>query len=390
VQLQDMFFFILAGVGASFVNNIPYHRQVTDYACGDGSSEMVLHHYGSDIDQRAIIDVLRTSSQEGTLSDDIVRGARFSQFSGAPTTAPFPFPKEAPQAGWNEKRHYGYGGFLHRDTSCWYSELKDIVESGYPIILLMHYSDPSQQDGHFRVAFGYDEEEQAFMLLDPWDRTNSDASAFPQRYSRPHPLRKHLPRGQHIRSRKPRQSKLHLSYGDGDLQPRVVYYSTEELCALWDYPEINGNFTNQPYFGAFIAPWQVSLTYVENVDRSMTIHANVSYLCPTPFFPTTENTSIATNSTILLTLPSNMKLMHNHASLLVELGDMKPTDTVSVSWVVSVEDSLTKSDERSTIAVQAYGLIQASVPDSWLNASTLYAAGYSYQDVIGGAASILF
>jgi len=364
---------------------MPYHRQVTDYACGDGSSEMVHHHYGTDVDQRSIIDVLRTSSEVGTLSDDIVRGARFSQFSSAPTTRPFPFPAEAPQAGWNKKRYFGYGGFLHRDNGCWSDELKAILASGYPVILLMHYSDPSQQDGHFRVAFGYDEEDEMFLLLDPWDRNNNDDS-LPLRYSKPHPVTKSVwPSGKHIRpyvlSKLPIQS---------DIQPRVVSYSTEQLCALWNYSELNGNMTNLPYYGAFVAPWQVTLTYVENVDRSMTISANVTYLCPEPFCPTTDNTSTATNSSIMLSLPPNMKLINDKASLLIELGDVMPQDSLSVSWVVSVQDSLSKSEEQSSISVHAYGLIRSSVPDMWLDTHTLYAAGYQYQDIIGGTATVLY
>jgi len=365
------------------VPNIPYHRQVTDYACGDGSSEMVLNYYGTDVDQRAIIDVLRTSADVGTLSDDIVRGARFSQFSSAPTTRTFPFPKEAPQAGWNKKRYYGYGGFLHRDTECWTDELKDVLAGGHPVILLMHYSDPSQQDGHFRVAFGYEETAGTFMLLDPWDRNNSDDS-LPLGYRTPHPITK--PSGQRI---KPRAHPLSTSAFD-DVQPRVVTYSTEELCALWDYSELNGNATNLPFYGAFVAPWQVVLTYTENCDRSMTITANVTYLCPTPFCPTSDNTSTALNSTILLTLPSHMKLVDQKASLLIELGEVAPEDSLSVSWVVSVEDPLEKSDERSSISVHAYGLISSSVPDMWLDTHTLYAAGYQYQDVIGGTATVLY
>ncbi len=49
------------------VHNVPYHRQVTEYSCGDASMQMLLHWSGADIDQRAIIDVMRTSPYEGTL-----------------------------------------------------------------------------------------------------------------------------------------------------------------------------------------------------------------------------------------------------------------------------------------------------------------------------------
>lgn len=77
------------------VASVPFHRQVTEYACGkqalpaaaavavalfvndsvsdqlcfagDSSFEMVMNYFGGDLDQRAIIDVMRTSSEEGPL-----------------------------------------------------------------------------------------------------------------------------------------------------------------------------------------------------------------------------------------------------------------------------------------------------------------------------------
>ena len=60
---------IAVGATASAVvqiPNVPYHRQFTVFACGDASLEMLLHHWASpDVDQRAIIDVLRTTEEEG-------------------------------------------------------------------------------------------------------------------------------------------------------------------------------------------------------------------------------------------------------------------------------------------------------------------------------------
>ncbi len=53
---------------SSRVANVPYHRQLNDYACACGSVEMLLHALGPDVDQRAIINVMRTSPYVGTLS----------------------------------------------------------------------------------------------------------------------------------------------------------------------------------------------------------------------------------------------------------------------------------------------------------------------------------
>jgi hypothetical protein len=58
---------LLAPIAAAvMIANVPYHRQITDYACGDASTEMVLHYWASpDVDQRAIIDVMRTMPDGG-------------------------------------------------------------------------------------------------------------------------------------------------------------------------------------------------------------------------------------------------------------------------------------------------------------------------------------
>ncbi len=59
-QRLQLFYFCVCWTGLNAVSaqqphitarNVPYHRQFTDYACGDASVEMMLHHYGSDVDQ---------------------------------------------------------------------------------------------------------------------------------------------------------------------------------------------------------------------------------------------------------------------------------------------------------------------------------------------------
>jgi hypothetical protein len=53
--------------------------------------EMTLHYFGTpDVDQRAIIDVLRTTEEEGTLTYDIVRGGHFSNLSASPVSTNYP------------------------------------------------------------------------------------------------------------------------------------------------------------------------------------------------------------------------------------------------------------------------------------------------------------
>ena len=65
--LAALFASFLALSLAGAVKNVPYHRQITEFSCGDATVEMLLHWSGMDVDQRAIMDVMRTSPNEGTL-----------------------------------------------------------------------------------------------------------------------------------------------------------------------------------------------------------------------------------------------------------------------------------------------------------------------------------
>lgn len=77
VEMKALFLSLFAFAAAGVIPNVPYHRQITDYACGDASSEMVLHYWLSpDVDQRAIIDVLRTTTEDGPCA----RLYRFASF----------------------------------------------------------------------------------------------------------------------------------------------------------------------------------------------------------------------------------------------------------------------------------------------------------------------
>ena len=49
---------------AYLIPNVPYHRQLTDFTCGDASLEMVLNYYGPDVSQFSIVDAARTTSDE--------------------------------------------------------------------------------------------------------------------------------------------------------------------------------------------------------------------------------------------------------------------------------------------------------------------------------------
>jgi Peptidase_C39 like family len=149
---------LLAPIAAAvIIPNVPYHRQITDYACGDASTEMVLHYWASpDVDQRAIIDVMRTMPEgglcwvlvstcphhfdfllTGTLSYDIVRAGHFSAMSKSVVAGQYP--DQTPVQGWSPYRKLGMAAYARRGGECWLDDLKTLIDGGIPVIVLQYY-----------------------------------------------------------------------------------------------------------------------------------------------------------------------------------------------------------------------------------------------------------
>jgi len=51
-------------------------RQVTEYSCGACALQAVTSYWGKNVDERELMKVLRTTSEEGTYPENIVRGAQ--------------------------------------------------------------------------------------------------------------------------------------------------------------------------------------------------------------------------------------------------------------------------------------------------------------------------
>jgi uncharacterized protein YvpB len=45
--------------------DVPYFRQVTDFSCGDASLQMLLSYWGVNVSQYSLMDVMRTTIEEG-------------------------------------------------------------------------------------------------------------------------------------------------------------------------------------------------------------------------------------------------------------------------------------------------------------------------------------
>ncbi|ELR23873.1 uncharacterized protein ACA1_074400 [Acanthamoeba castellanii str. Neff] len=325
------------------IKNVPYHRQLTEYSCGAASFGMAMGHAtGEELDQRAIMDVLRTSEALGTFSGDMVRGGQFSHMSGAQGRQ---FPEQAPTRGWDCKRwpdQLGLGAFGHRRMTCWLDELKAAIAQDIPAIILMELGDVPF-DGHYRVLVGYDDRSRRVTLLDPWDR---------------------------------------------DGVPREVEYSYEVFCGLWAYVERLANATYPPNFAAIVAPWRIQIEQHKEGNNLATMVASITYTCPEPFCPVTAGEKavaafVATNVTARITLPPNLPL--SKGSLTLDLGTLQPGSTVQAKWQVT----RIPFAKTGPVVVDAWGLISGSLPAvPKLNSSTSHYPAYTYVDAIGGSGTL--
>jgi predicted double-glycine peptidase len=77
-KLREIFlnFFVVVVVVNSSLNSVggrektrildvPYFRQVTDFSCGDASLQMLLSYWGVNVSQYSLMDVMRSTIEEG-------------------------------------------------------------------------------------------------------------------------------------------------------------------------------------------------------------------------------------------------------------------------------------------------------------------------------------
>lgn len=304
------------------IADVPSHDQINGLSCGPAALEMLYDFWGEDIDQMAIIDVVRTSSI-GTYTWDMVRAGYFSHVSRAQGRF---FPKHAPRAGYPE-RPLGYVSFDHASESLWWTDLKRLIAQDIPVVLLMKYA-PDDDTGHYRVMVGYDEEKELVYFMDPWGRD----------------LNK-------------------IKNPDG-----TITWSMTDFEDAWNY---TGYGTEQPYWGAIMMPWKVTIhTTGETTAGSMLeVTAEIAYPCQQPF----DCAAYSAFHTIAeIDLPPTMSLREDASS--IDLGSLQAGESVSVTWRVK----LNEEGSGSFIRVKATGLVSGNVPEvNWMgnNVETKKEAG---------------
>ncbi|MDP9351115.1 MAG: C39 family peptidase [Chloroflexota bacterium] len=150
---------------------VPHYYQVTSYYCGPASVQMLFDYYKphvqSQYDIANVMNAKDWGTWKGAYASDLVRTARFSSLSKAvldPDLIGFRergFGLSATMNFWSE------GGSADPDFADRYTDLKNLVNSNYPVLMLTWY-DGSYKIGHFRVLKGYDDSTSEFLVHDPW------------------------------------------------------------------------------------------------------------------------------------------------------------------------------------------------------------------------------
>jgi len=149
------------------ITSCPHYYQGTSYHCGPAALEMVFDYWGEHVNQTDIGYVANTVSPGGSYADDIRRAAHFSQNSTAiqdPTLTGYDerWPGYSASENW-----WSYPNTSDPDYVDRYNDLKNLVSSDYPVIILTWY-DTSHNSGHFRVVKGYNNLTNVFIVHDPW------------------------------------------------------------------------------------------------------------------------------------------------------------------------------------------------------------------------------
>lgn len=289
------------------IADVPYHDQITGLFCGPAALEILYDFWGEDIDQMAIANVARTSSI-GTYTWDMVRAGYFSHLSRAQGRF---FPYHVPKSGYPE-RPLGYVFFDYASDSLWWTDLKRLITQDVPVVLLMKYA-PNDDTAHYRVIVGYDEEKGVVYFMDPWGRD----------FNR-------------------------IMNPDG-----TVTWSMPDFEDAWDY---TGYGTDQPYWGAAMMPWKVTIhTIGETTAGSvLEVTAEITYPCMQPFNCPAYS---AFNVTAEIMLPPIMSLWEGTSR--IDLGCLQAGESVTVTWRVKLDED----GSGSSITVKTAGLVSGAVPE---------------------------
>jgi len=298
--------------------DVPFYYQEKDYYCGPACLEMVFGYYGENILQSEIADVARTIGEPvySTFSDELRRAAHFSNVS---TSMGDELPENI--TGYT-LRGLGYAAFEAHGMDL--AQLKDFINDGKPLILLMWYSSLHVY-GHYRVLTGYNGTH--VFLHDPWNKPMWGGT-----------------------------------YGGPD-----ITFNNTEFLDLWSYYD---NWT------LYVSPWTINLSSPTYIRPRTPFQINVTITYP-QHLPHALSTHSASLCNATITLPVNLSLAQDEVpKKTVGSGFLEAGANSTISWMLVANSSV-----RDTIGVEVEGMISGSV-----GPHVNYTA-YDYTDRIGGQAN---
>ena len=149
------------------IASVPYHVQVMAYHCGPAALEMVFDYWGPDVNQTDIGHAANTTPSAGTYTTDLRRAAHFSASSTAIQDPSLHGYHERDTGYAAAECQWSYPGTGDPDYPDRYNDLKNLISSDIPVILLTWY-DGTHSTGHFRVVKGYNDATNVFVVHDPW------------------------------------------------------------------------------------------------------------------------------------------------------------------------------------------------------------------------------
>jgi len=296
------------------IAGVPHYFQVTNYFCGPASLEMVFDYWGPHVGQ---YDISYAADADpvilGTPRSDLRRAAHFSGMSTAV--------QDSTLIGYNQ-RQLGYSAVEHNwsyepSFSTRFSDLKELVCSDRPVLILTWYSE-THQATHYRVVKGYDDAMDVFIVHDPW-------------YTPP--------------------------YSGPD-----VHFNQDFL--------VDDLWASSSRWGLHIAPWS-SVIYPSEISAGDTtmLTALVTYDAPHPF----EGTWVVEDVAATLSLPPELSLAPGESTVSPVVGMTSSGSIGTASWRVIAGEPVTglEVSVAATATVSGSSPSYASYSDSIGGASTL-------------------
>ena len=276
---------------------VPFHYQDSSYYCGEASLEIVFDYWGPDIPQDDIGAVANVHPYFGTDNHDMRRASHFSYLSPAIQDSSLHGYNERPLGYCGNQQHWSFGSHLFDR----YDDLKNLISSDYPVIVLTWYSE-SHNVGHYRVVKGYDDNLDVFIVHDPW-------------YTPPYS------------------------------GPDFHFNQTFLVDDLWLVVQ---------RWGLFCAPWRVDITVdtLVGIDQLFAVEVEFEYLGPHPL----ENQFTADSIQATILLPPAYELVDSLSAIL-HFGSQSSGYLGNDVWQVAAPS---ESSGPDTIRVKVVGKVTSS------------------------------